>query len=120
MENKFACNVVEMFLGAIVSKTTDIIVETTPSMLEDVAIKFMDGDYLYINYREEEGEFYISYQSRKSGKYKCSRLVIPEKMFGYFEVQGDVEHGIKAIDHWLGEDLAYSIYNRLKWTTLHV
>ena len=30
------------------------------------------------------------------------------------------EEGIKAIDHELGEDLAYSIYNRLKWTTLYV
>ena len=60
MENKFACNVVEMFLGAIVSKTNDIIEEVKPSFIEDLTIKLVGGDYLYINYHEHEGDFYIS------------------------------------------------------------
>lgn len=118
MENKFANQVAKMFLGAIVGRTTDIIVETVPTALNGVKIKFMDGDYLNISYNEEEGEVYLSYHSSKIIRYGRSSLVLPEKLFGYYEIRGDEESGIQAVDQWLGEDLAYSVYNRLKWTTL--
>ena len=120
MENKFACNVAEMFLGAIVSKTNDIIEEVKPSFIEDLTIKLVGGDYLYIKYHEHEGDFYISYHSSQRTQYGCSHITVSETLFGYYTVRGGEEEGIKAIDHELGEDLAYSIYNRLKWTTLHV
>lgn len=121
MENKFAQNVVKLFIKAIVGDTQLIISDIEPGHKEDVRINFVSGDFLHIQYVEDEGEFHLAYRPNPEvfGEFRTSRLTLPEEFFGYINVAGDQESKMQLVGEGtpLAKELALGVFNRLKWTS---
>ena len=120
MENKFAQNVVTLFIQAIVEKTDLVIKDIEPGHKEDARIHLTNGDFLHIQYIEGDGEFDFAYKPNREvfGKFRTTRMTLPEEFFGFITVEGDNEMELQVIENdELALDLAYGVFRRLQWTS---